>query len=163
MAMQHKHSQPQLVSVSGFTLIELMMVIAILGVMATVALPVYDNYYTRAGYVETAIMLGNWSREFQRWQVMNGRYPNDSHIVLPPEAERELNILEAQWLAPTALGGNWNWEGPNGYPYAGISIVNATASVDELEQFDHILDNGLLDSGRFRQTRNGRYTYIIDE
>lgn len=145
----------------GFTLIELMMVTAIVGVLASVALPVYADYSTRARLVETAMRLGNWSREFRRWEQANDRFPNDSHIGLPAEAARTLNIIESEWMAPTALGGNWNWEGPDGYSYAGIAIVGATATVQDIAQLDYILDDGDLETGDFLQTPNGRYTYII--
>lgn len=150
-------------SIRGFTLIELLMVVSIIGVLASVAAPVYQEYITRANLVETALELGQWGREFRRWNGENGRYPNDSHIVLPPEAQGELIIDNARWLATTALGGTWNWEGPDNYPYAGISIFGATAPVGEIQQLDFILDNGDLASGTFRQTPNGRYTYILEE
>ncbi|MFT4863260.1 MAG: prepilin-type N-terminal cleavage/methylation domain-containing protein [Pseudohongiellaceae bacterium] len=147
----------------GFTLIELMMVTAIVGVLASVALPVYADYATRARLIETALKLGNWSREFRRWEIANGRFPNDSHAGLPAEAVRTLNIIESEWSAPTELGGTWNWEGPDGYPYAGIAILAPTATVQDIAQLDYILDDGILSTGKFRQTPNGRYTYIIWE
>lgn len=147
----------------GFTLLELMMVMALVGLMASFAAPIYAEYFVRAQLVETTLRISNWGREFKRWEIDNGRYPNDSHIVLPPEAARTLNILNSEWLAPTALGGNWNWEGPDGYGYAGIAIVNATASVNDITQLDWILDDGDLSTGSFRQTKNGRYTYILEE
>ena len=148
---------------AGFTLIELMMVTAIVGVLVSVATPIYTDYSTRARLVETALRLGNWSREFRRWEQANGRFPNDSHIGLPEEAVRTLNILQAEWQAETALGGNWNWEGPDGYSYACIAIVGATATVQDIAQLDYVLDDGNLETGSFRQTPNGRYTYIISE
>jgi len=148
---------------AGFSLIELMMVVAIVGVLASAALPVYDDYATRARLVETALRLGNWSREFRRWEIANDRFPNDSHVGLPPGAVKTLNIIEAEWATPTALGGTWNWEGPDGYPYAGIAILNPTATVRDIAQLDYILDDGILATGKFRQTPNGRYTYIIWE
>lgn len=139
------------------------MVTAIIGVLASVAAPVYQAYITRANLVETALMVGQWGREFRRWNSENGRYPNDSHIVLPPEAANDLIIDNGLWLATTALGGNWNWEGPDGYPYAAISIYQATAPVETIRQLDFILDDGDLGGGIFRQTPNGRYSYILDE
>ena len=140
-----------------------MMVTAIIGVLISVAAPIYQSYISRAQLVETALMLSQWGREFRRWNGENGRYPNDSHIILPPEAQGELIIDNTLWLATTALGGNWNWEGPNGYPYAAISIYMATAPVEDIAQLDFILDDGDLSNGIFRQTPNGRYTYILEE
>jgi type II secretory pathway pseudopilin PulG len=150
-------------SSEGFSLLELIMVLAMVTMMGSLAVPVYAQYATRAGLVETTIRLANWSREFHRWEMNNGRFPNDSHIVLPPEAVRTLNIVNSEWLAPTALGGNWNWEGVGAYDYVGISIVGATASISDISQLDSILDDGDLSQGVFRQTPNGRYTYILEE
>lgn len=147
----------------GFTLLELMMVMTLVTMMGSFAAPIYTDYAIRAGLVETTLRLANWSREFRRWEIDNGRFPLDSHIDLPPEAARTLNIINSEWLAPTALGGNWNWEGVGAYDYVGISIVGATASISDISQLDFILDDGDLSSGVFRQTPNGRYTYILEE
>ncbi len=143
-------------------MIELLIVIAIIGLLASIALPAYNNYVKRAQLTETAVQLGHWGREFNRWQQINGSYPNDSHIVLPPDAPG-LGIDNTAWQADTALGGNWNWEGPDNYPYAGIAILGATKPVEDIQQLDSILDDGDLSTGKFRKTPNGRYTYILDE
>lgn len=149
-------------SQSGFTLIELMIVVAIIGILAAVGMNTYRDFVLRSQLTETASQLGQFARAFEAWHRVHGRYPNDSHVVLPPDAVG-LAIDPTVWAKRTQLGGNWNWEGPDGYSYAGISIVGASAPEQDIMQLDAILDDGNLTSGKFRKTSNGRYTFIIDE
>lgn len=146
----------------GFTLLELMIVLVIVGVLATVGMSSYQSFVLRAQLSETATQLGFFAREFKTWEKVNGRFPNDSHIALPPDANG-LAINPIDWSTPTLLGGNWNWEGPDRYSYAGISIDGATAEEEDIILLDTIMDNGDLNTGEFRKTGNGRYTFIISE
>lgn len=146
---------------NGFTLIELMIVVAIIGILASVALPSYKNMVLRATLTETAAQIGSFARAFDIAKQINGEYPNDTHLTLP--VAQGLLINQTEWSSPTALGGSWNWEGPDGYAYAGISIDSPTATEGEIAELDAILDNGDLESGRFRKTPNGRYTFILQE
>ena len=77
--------------------------------------------------------------------------------------EWKLLLLPRSGPRETQLGGNYNWEGPDNYPYAGISLYNSTASEELATLVDQMLDDGDLDQGVFRKTPNGRYTYIIEE
>ena len=62
----------------GFTLIELMIVIAIVGILAAVALPAYQDYTIRAKMSEAIALLGEGKTSVTEYFIANN--------VMPPNA-----------------------------------------------------------------------------
>ena len=59
-------------SISGFTLIELMIVIVIIGLLASIALPAYQNYINRAKITEGFQLATEQQSLLYEWMNLNG-------------------------------------------------------------------------------------------
>ena len=62
----------------GFTLIELMIVVAIIGILAAVALPAYQDYTARAKVTEVMLQLDNCKTGVSEFIQANGVFPTDA-------------------------------------------------------------------------------------
>lgn len=61
----------------GFTLIELMIVVAIIGILASVAYPSYTSYVARARRADARVQLLAAAQFMQRFYAANDQYLND--------------------------------------------------------------------------------------
>ncbi|MBC7489249.1 MAG: pilin [Glaciimonas sp.] len=62
----------------GFTLIELMIVIAIIGVLAAVALPAYQDYTTRAKISEVILQMDGCKTALNDYMMSFGTFPTST-------------------------------------------------------------------------------------
>jgi type IV pilus assembly protein PilA len=61
-------------SQAGFTLVELMVVVAIIGILATIAMPQYSKFQAKARQSEVKVQLGAAMTVEKAWQVEKGSY-----------------------------------------------------------------------------------------
>lgn len=66
----------------GFTLIELMIVVAIIGILAAIAIPAYQDYIARSQVSEGVQLLGGGKTPLAEFFADQGRWPTSAGSVM---------------------------------------------------------------------------------
>jgi type IV pilus assembly protein PilA len=110
--MQMKQGQ------QGFTLIELMIVVAIIGILAAVAIPAYQDYIARAQVSEAFSMTSGMKTTISEYGQINGAYPGTTVPTTPLNTA----LAVAGQYADAAVG---DGDGVITVTMKGAGIVNA--------------------------------------
>ena len=106
--MQIKRSIQQ-----GFTLIELMIVVAIIGILAAVALPAYQDYTVRAKVTEVILAASGGKLSVAEFAQVSGSMPATASLVLANQSTAMVSSV-AYAFTSTSIG-----------------VITATASAKE--------------------------------
>ena len=90
----------------GFTLIELMIVVAIIGILAAVAIPAYQDYIARAQVSEAVSLLGSGKTGFSEYFSDKGVWPGSASEVMGNTAGKYtggITIAASSTTAPGSL------------------------------------------------------------
>ncbi|EPJ85298.1 MULTISPECIES: type IV pilin protein [Pseudomonas] len=88
----------------GFTLIELMIVVAIIGILAAIAYPNYTEYVRRTHRAEIASLLSEQTQSLERFYSKNGSYTDATGVSTGNGYYTIAKTLNAQDFTLAATG-----------------------------------------------------------
>jgi len=89
----------------GFTLIELMIVVAIIGILAAIAIPAYQDYTIRAQVSEGLNLSGAAKAAVTEYFQDQGTFPNSNNLA---GLEAAVNI-SGKYVSDVEVSGNAKW------------------------------------------------------
>lgn len=84
---------------SGFTLIELMIVVAIIGILAAIAIPAYNDYMVRARVSELINVGSNAKTSVAEYRISRGSMPTSN-------AQAGVTSVVSQYVSSVSIGAN---------------------------------------------------------
>lgn len=95
----------------GFTLVELMIVVAILGILATIAIPAYRDSTLKANRADAQITLSRLSTLQERYYFRTNQYTGDFNDLVSGVADNTTSITSDDGyytIALTATASSWS-------------------------------------------------------
>lgn len=143
----------------GFTLVEIMIVVVIIGLLASIAIPAFNRLRTKSQVTAFANDLRIGRQGFDTYALEKGGWPPDGISGMP--AEIAGYVSTTKFNGPTPLGGNWDWDNNQFGFTAGLSVFSPTADIATMREVDQNIDDGNLATGSFRARSSG-YIYVLE-
>lgn len=106
--LNHYNSlKPSKLSSQGFTLIEVMIVVAIIGILAAIAYPSYQRYVIKTKRTDMMSEMQNIATEIETRKLAQGRYSNDLITNLGGSYPQEGTALYTISFSPNPLTSQW--------------------------------------------------------
>ncbi len=132
----------------AFTLVEAMVVVVLVGILAALALPLYQKIQAKANETHFVNELRVATQSIERYAMEKGEWPPDGSGGWPSEMEEYLPPPD-RWNLPTPIGGQWRWSREDGFE-ASLRVIGMERGLGHVTEIDRLLDDGDLTHGVFR-------------
>jgi type IV pilus assembly protein PilE len=78
----------------GFTLVELMIVVAIVAILVALALPSYNRYILKGNRGEAQQLLMNWSNNQEIWRAAHSEYADEDDFAVPTHDKYRFTVTD---------------------------------------------------------------------
>ena len=147
---------------AGFTLVEIMVVVVIIGLLAALAIPAFQKVQRAAQNNRVANDFRVFAQAFETYAAQNGAWPANVGPAVVPAGMSNADFKVSVWQTATTIGGRWNWDQNIAGFTAGISISSFTCTDAQLQEIDAKLDDGDLTTGNFQKVSSNRVMYILE-
>ncbi|MEM6757298.1 MAG: type II secretion system protein [Planctomycetota bacterium] len=158
---------PRRARAAGFTLIEILIVVVILGILAAIVVPQFSNATTPALYSAFANDLTSMGRSLQVYMIETGNpVPDGSSGSLHSDLESYIRVGAFERGSP--LGGVYDTEqaGGDAGPIGGVGVHFNNGDYpgdDVLLEIDELIDNGDLTTGMCQKFGADRFYLLVPE
>lgn len=123
----------------GFTLIELMIVVAIIGILAAVALPAYQDYTVRAKVSEVILAASSAKTAVAESAQVGAAMPATASLVVDSQASKYVSGVVYSWVNASQ----------------GLITVTTTAADAKISSLALVMTGDLKDNGQVVWTCGG--------
>ncbi len=146
----------------AFTLVEIMVVVVIIGLLASIAIAAFSRVREKTENSTVANDLRTFTAAFEQYSLEIGSWPPDGSAgVVPTGMEDRIN--GSAWRRGTPGAGRFDWERGTFGVTAAISLFGCNFTDTRLAQVDALIDDGDVNTGRFRRVGDGRPMLILQD
>ena len=147
---------------AGFTMVEIMFVVALIALLATIAIPAFVKARRRSQNAAFVSDVRIADHAFQQRSLEAGGFPPDANTGVMPDGMADY-LANMRWANITPLGGEWDWHPDVDGVGSGVRVVGASADDNRMTEVDVLIDDGDLSTGLFRKLAGSDgYMYIVE-